>query len=424
MRYLISLGILFISALLWAQQPTPEYQTFALKNGLKVVFLNYGKIDAVAVQLVVNTGEKNETPDQIDYCTVAAEMSLMGNEKYDNSTMKSETFRLGTGISASAGADFTTWTAEFLTKDLEKGMDLIYYTITKPLFDNEYLLQYIDQLSTFNNPSRMDIGELAEKSTDEWVFGKEHPFGRYATPETYALITREKLKEFYDFNVSPNTATLVLCGKFDPVATKILVEKIWTSWQGKYNQSNQVKLPQPVFKSVEMKKVNRPGSTQTYLTFVGNAPSFESDEAMAFSIANDIFSDMLFREVREKGGKTYGIGSSYITTSVSHIFKIGTQVRSQEATATAALVEQVMDDIALKGFSKTDFDNSMMKFRNQVMGLETPSALLSFYNPLRYKFEKRKLYLSQLNQLTFEQVNAIGKKYLGDAKYKLVLVGE
>jgi predicted Zn-dependent peptidase len=86
-------------------------------------------------------------------------------------------------------------------------------------------------------------------------------------------------------------------------------------------------------------------------------------------------------------------------------------------------VDQVMDDVATKGFSKSDFDASVMKFKNQVLSLETPSALLSFYNPLRYKFEKRKLFLSNLEKLTFEQVNAIGKKYLGDAKYKLVMVG-
>jgi hypothetical protein len=86
-------------------------------------------------------------------------------------------------------------------------------------------------------------------------------------------------------------------------------------------------------------------------------------------------------------------------------------------------VDQVMDDVATKGFSKSDFDASVMKFKNQVLSLETPSALLSFYNPLRYKFEKRKLFLTNLEKLTFEQVNAIGKKYLGDAKYKLVMVG-
>ena len=419
----ISLLFWSIAAWSWAQQPVPEYQSYTLKNGLKVVFLNYGKIDAVAVQLVVNSGEKNETPEQTEFSDIAANMTLMGNVKYSATDQKVALFKLGTNISASAGADFTTWTAEFLTRELNQGMDILFQTVTQPKFDPEYLSQYTDQLSTFNNPSRMDIGELADKSADEWIFGKDHPFGRYPTPEAYAQITPEKLREFYDFNVAPSTSTLVLCGKFDVAQAKALVESVWGSWQGKYAQSNTVKLPQPAFKTVEVKKVNRTGADQTMLVFSGNAPAQESEEALAFTIANDIFSDMLFREVREKGGKTYGIGSQYIATSVSHIFQIKTQVRSKEAQATAALVDQVMDDVATKGFSKSDFDASVMKFKNQVLSLETPSALLSFYNPLRYKFEKRKLFLSNLEKLTFDQVNAIGKKYLGDARYKLVMVG-
>jgi predicted Zn-dependent peptidase len=421
----LGLGLLFWSFLVssWGQQPVPEYQSYSLKNGLKVVFLNYGKIDAVAVQLVVNSGEKNETPEQTEFSDIAANMTLMGNAKYSATDQKVALYKLGTNISASAGADFTTWTAEFLTRDLTSGMDLLFQTVTQPKFDPEYLSQYTDQLATFNNPSRMDIGELADKSTDEWVFGTDHPFGRYPTADGYAQITPEKLREFYDFNVAPSTSTLVLCGKFDVTAAKSLIESVWGSWQGKYAQSNQVKLPQPAFKSVEVKKVLRAGADQTMLVFTGNAPAQDADDALTFTIANDIFSDMLFREVREKGGKTYGIGSQYIATSVSHIFQIKTQVRSKESQATAALVDQVMDDVATKGFSKTDFDASIMKFRNQVLSLETPSALLSFYNPLRFKFEKRKLFLSNLDKLTFEQVNAIGKKYLGDAKYKLMMVG-
>jgi len=369
----LGLGLLFWSFFVssWGQQPVPEYQSYSLKNGLKVVFLNYGKIDAVAVQLVVNSGEKNETPEQTEFSDIAANMTLMGNSKYSATDQKVALYKLGTNISASAGADFTTWTAEFLTRDLSQGMDLLFQTVTQPKFDPEYLSQYTDQLATFNNPSRMDIGELADKSTDEWLFGKDHPFGRYPTAEAYAQITPEKLREFYDFNVAPSTSTLVLCGKFDVAAAKSLIESVWGNWQGKYTQSNQVKLPQPSFKSVEVKKVLRAGADQTMLVFTGNAPAQDADDALAFTIANDIFSDMLFREVREKGGKTYGIGSQYIATSVSHIFQIKTQVRSKEAQATAALVDQVMDDVATKGFSKTDFDASIMKFRNQVLSLET-----------------------------------------------------
>ena len=48
-------------------QQAPELETYTLKNGLKIYLLKYGRIEAMHVSVVINTGKKNEVPGQQGY---------------------------------------------------------------------------------------------------------------------------------------------------------------------------------------------------------------------------------------------------------------------------------------------------------------------------------------------------------------------
>ena len=78
-------------------QVIPTYETFSLKNGLKVYLLQYGNIPAINVKLVLNSGKVHETPGQQNYSDMVSNAILMGNAKYDAESQLNKAFayRLG-----------------------------------------------------------------------------------------------------------------------------------------------------------------------------------------------------------------------------------------------------------------------------------------------------------------------------------------
>ena len=63
------------------------------------------------------------------------------------------------------------------------------------------------------------------------AYGKEHPYGEFATEETVNKVSLEDAKKFYQTYFNPNNAYLVIIGDVDTKAVKKLVKKHFNSWE-------------------------------------------------------------------------------------------------------------------------------------------------------------------------------------------------
>ena len=88
---LILLAIVNVSG--YAQE-VPQLETYTLKNGVKIYLMKYGKIPAVNIKFVINTGEKNEAPGQQGYCGLTVNMLLKGNSKYTEEQQNNIAFNI------------------------------------------------------------------------------------------------------------------------------------------------------------------------------------------------------------------------------------------------------------------------------------------------------------------------------------------
>jgi zinc protease len=415
----ITLSILFFAV---SAQEVPQLETYSLKNGLKIYLLQYGKIPAVNARFIINTGKKNETPGQQGYSEITASLLLQGNTKYSVEAQNDMAFKLGGELNSSSNFDNTTINANFLTKDFDAGMDLFSSAILHPLFDKDKLDQSISYLVDYNNPAKMDISDLTGMFSNLNIFGTTSPLGRHYYKTQLQLITPEKLKEFHQFNFTPKNSSVVVCGNFNAVEIKAVLEKYFGSWQSTYSEVNGVALDAPVIKKKEIAFINRTGATQCALQW--NKTALSSKDNIAFRVANSIFSRVLFSEIREKGGKTYGIGSSYQPTQFSNLFVINCSVRSEEMANTITLFDKTLQDFNNSIVSQEDFDKAVSNMRIAIISSEVPESILSFYNPVVYDFQKRKNFLNDLAALKIEDVQKVIKKYFTGDAYKLVIAGD
>lgn len=420
----IGVAFLLFFTIIIKAQVVPTYETFNLKNGLKVYLLQYGNIPAVNVKLVLNTGKVNEAPGQQNYSEIVANAILMGNAKYDIENQTNKAFTLGTALSASSSNDNTTISMNILSKDLDAGMDLMAAAVLSPTFSKEKMDLMISQNIDFNSPTKMDIAQLASVFSDYFMFGLSNPLGRYFYKTQLQKITPQIIKEYYDFNFTPKNANLIITGSFDLASIKPIIEKYYGSWKSEFGGANGVSLETVSIKKKEIGFINRSGATQCALQWNKIAPAVTDKDQLAFTIANSIFNEVLFKEIREKGGKTYSIGSTQETSKYANILRVACSVRSNELFNTIELFDKTLTDFSANPLDATTFKEAVYKRIVGIKRLESPEELASLYNPLIYNFDKRKNLINDLSALTFEDVQKVIKKYFTPNAYKLVIAGD
>lgn len=405
-------------------QESPSLENFTLGNGLKVYFIKYGNIEAVNISVIINSGKKNEIQGNQGYNGLCANLILKGNKKYTEENQNDKSFSIGGSIGARSNYDYTEIGGDFLSKDATTALDLISAAILQPLFEKEKVTQYVSYLMDYNNPTKMDIAQKAQLYSSLSLYGKDNPLGRSIYKEQLQLVTPEKLVEFYKFNYTPKNTKIIICGNFNSTELKSLIEAYFGQWKSTYGEINGVALDFPSVKKKEIYFTNRTAATQCALQWNKVAPSVKDKDVLAFIIANQLFNQTLFKEIREKGGKTYSIGSSHFTSQFSNLFNIRCSVRNDELLNTINLFDKTLSDFAQGTFTQQEFDNEIATYKTTLLSMEFPQEVKEFYNPIIYDFNTRKNILNTINTLKMDDIKKAIKKYFTPGIYKLVICGD
>jgi zinc protease len=421
--FILSIIFLFGHAM-QAQTNLAAPEKYKLKNKMQVVFMDYGSLPVTYINLFINTGKKNESPGMQSIAGLTANSLLLGNERYTR--IQQDSIRDGIGASLNAGSNdnFTTVSMQFPNIYTEPAMDLLGNVILHPTFPKDEIAENVNRTLTYNTPSKMDIMSLASVYNRFFVFGAGNPLGRHFYASQLNKISSDQIKEFYKFNYTPKNCIIVVSGKPDKEKVKALIEKYFGSWEAAYSEVNSVSLAEPEINKKECAFVNRENATQAALCWTKKGPDVKSRDLDAFEVANDVFTMMLTKTIREKEGKTYGIGSSFNPQNNNGIYSVSTQVRSEVMYETMMSFDKVLKQLYDSGAPTEILEIVKNQHKNELASLETPSQLVYIFNPLLYPdFEKRKQYMEQVANIDNVRLNKIIKKYFNPNDYKLLIAG-
>lgn len=419
------LSLCCISAFLEEKDPFPEIEKFKLKNGMEIMFADFGQLPVTSVNMFFNVGTKNETPGQQGMCMLTTDVLLMGNEKYSRVEQDQRLFRIAGDISISSNSNFTIVSADFLNKDADMGMDLLSSAIMKPLFRQQDVDEQKEFYLATNKTDKMDISQLAGLYGDYVTFGLQHPLGRHFYETQFNKITTAQIREFYSFNFTPGNCKVVVTGKCDRVKMKELLEKCFGGWSAPYGEMNSSAYDIPAIKDKEYFFVAKTNAEQAAITWTKRAPEAGSKDVLAFRVANNIFTEYLMNEIREKRGYTYGIYSAFSEGDNTGVFRASTQVRNEVMYSTLEAFDVVLNDFYTKGPQQKDLDKIKARMRAGLMSIEDPGSFAMLINPLVYKdYSKRKLVLAEFDKLDLAAINKVIKKYFTPGSYKVVIAGD
>ncbi|HTL82299.1 MAG TPA: pitrilysin family protein [Bacteroidia bacterium] len=403
----------------------PQEETYKLDNGMQVIFADYGELPVTSFTFFINVGKKSETPGQQGMADLTANALTMGCDGYDRAAMDRALYKMGTDISCAANENYTTLSGEFLNENCADGVQLLAATLIHPTFPVADIDQTKGFTLTQNKPSKMDIGDLADEFGNLFTYGSAHPLGRHFYETQYSKVGVDQLKRFYEFNYTPGNTILLVTGKPDRQAVKVLLEKYFSSWKAAMGEINGSVYDIPAIKSKEYAFIPKDGATQACLEWFKRAPDAGSKDMIAFRLANMVFSDRLMKDIREKDGYTYGIYSRYSEAMNDGIFRAKTQVRNEVMYSTILAFDSVLTNFNMKGATDAELKKFKNMMKTDVLNIEEPSTFASVINPLVYKdYNKRMLYLSEVDAIDLVTLNKVIKKYFTSDCYKLMIAGD
>jgi len=403
-----------------------EYESFELKNGLKVFVVENHKLPRVTFSLVLDIDPVLEG-ENAGYVSAAGSLLRTGTKKRTKDQLDQEIDFLGASLSTSA----TGITASGLERHKEKIVEIMSDVLLNSDFKQEELDKIKKQELSALATTKDEPTAIAARVRAAVFFGKDHPYGEPQTESSLNSITLEHCKNYYQTYFRPNVAYLAIVGDITKSEAKALVEKYLGKWEKKDVPTHKYSTPKsPIVNKVAL--VDRANSVQSVIT-IGYPVELDvaSPERIKASVANLILggsaTGRLFMNLRESKAYTYGAYSWLNPDEVIGSFGAFTQVRNSVTDSAITEILNEMKKIRNEKVSQDELQKAKSYLTgNFIRDLESPATIARFaINTARYNLPKDyyKNYLKNLDAVTLEDIQEVTRKYIKPNNSHIVVVG-
>ena len=403
------------------------YQKFALDNGVEVYAYEGGSQEVLLVDMVFDAGN---TYEEKNWVAAATNFLLKNGTSSKTSFEITDAFEFyGAHLNRTCTNETATVTLHCLTKHFEEVIPLMGEIVAAATFpEKEIAILKQNQIQRLLlNLKKGDF--IANRLIDEYLFGFEHPYGKYSVEQDYKNINREDLVAFYDKYYKHGKCVLFIAGKFPSNIEALLNKHIGQLSLNKKEIKEQI---HPIVSAVQKKYsiVNDAASVQGSIRLARPFPNRHHPDFPAAQVLNNIFGGFfgsrLMSNIREDKGYTYGIHSYLQNYKHAGAWMVSTDAGKDVCKAT---IEEVYKE--MKKLRETLVEADELKLvKNYMLGallgdLDGPFQIISrwksyllndltadyFYNTIKV-----------VREVQPEQILALAKTYLKEEDfYELVV---
>ena len=324
--------------------PVPVERT--LPNGLRVLYVTRSGLPVVHASLVTRGGDSDAPADAIELAAFTADLLDEGAGGRGALELASEVELLGASLRVVSGWDGVFVNLSVLRPRLPEALALMSEVVVRPDFPMEEVARKRDQRLTDLSRAKDEPRIIASNAFLALVYGEDHPYGRLATTEATAAITRDQMVEFHSSFYRPNVSALVLVGDVSADRDHATIERAFGSWEsGEVAPALTPDVPSSGQTRIYL--IDKPGAAQSEIR-IGH-PGVSRGDADYFSITvmntilGDSFTSRLNSNLREEHGYTYGAGSQYSMRRGAGPFQ-----------ASAAVVSEKTDSAVVEFFGELE----------------------------------------------------------------------
>ncbi len=250
--------------------------------------------------------------------------------------------------------------AQFLTENRDKALDLLHLALTEPRFDPDAVERVRGQVLAGLASDAKDPDTIAGKILRKRAYG-DHPYGTVGdgTEDSVKALTRDDMVTAFGDAVARDRIFVSASGDITAAELGVMLDKLLGDLPATGSaQPGRVEL---VAKAGVVQQ-DFPGPQST-ISFYQGGIKFDDPDYFAALLLNEIlggngFSSRLMDEVREKRGLTYGVGTSLAAYDHAEIMSGHLATANDKAAEAIQVIRDVWADVAKNGVTQKELDDT------------------------------------------------------------------
>lgn len=373
-------------------------------NGIPLYWLNAGTQDVVQIEWIFKAGLWQEP--QTALAQAAAALLKNGSKNYSALQLNEALELYGASFHVSANNDYTVISLHALTRHLPALLPVLKEIITEAAFPEEELAIYKQnaQQRLILNLRKCDF--VANRHIDAYLFGRQHPYGKYTEATDILALNREALRKFHsDYYRSANCIMLV-AGRIDDSHIALIDDFFGkTAWGATGATPAEPNYERKPAAEHHYRVTNDENGVQGAVRIARDFPNRKHPDFSPMIVLNTIFGgyfgSRLMANIREEKGFTYGISSQIYNYRNEGALLIATEAGKEVCEQTVAEVYKEMDLLCNVPVDEEE----LLLVKNYLLG----SILGDLDGPFSIMQRWKNIILNELPEDQFEQNIAIYK---------------
>jgi len=404
-----------------------DYDTFTLKNGMKVLVVENHNLPKVSFNLQLLIDPVIEG-DKAGYVSVAGSLLETGTTTKSSQQIAEEIDFIGARLGSHSEGAYAAGLSKYKSEILALMADVV----LNPVFPEEEFDKLIKQSISILQSSKTSPKTIANNIRSRVLYGEAHPYGGVATNASIGNVTLDDCKSYYGTYFKPNVAVLAIVGDIKTKEAKKLVKKYFGEWEAADVPSHKYEMPA----KIQGKRVvfaNKDAAPQSTVQVVYPIDLKEgSEDVIPVSVVDAMlgrgFSGLLMKNLREDKAYTYGAYSSIKSDKLIGSFYAGAEVGTQVTDSALVEIAFEMNKIRNERLTEDHFNMTKASLAGDfARALESPSTIASFALAIeRYNLpsDYYATYLEKLDKVTLDDVQAMAKKYVDPNNAVYLVVGD
>ena len=317
------------------------YEKHVLDNGVEVYAIDAGAEDVLQVEWVFFAGNWFEERNLI---AASTNFLLKNGTSQKNAFQINEHFEYyGSYLNRNCFNETATLTLHCLTRHLDALLPVVRELLVDSVFPEEEINIYKQNMKQRLNVNLKKCDFVAGRLIDAYLYGEDHPYGRYTKFEDFDHVTRTEVDDFYKRYYQNGRFVLFVAGKLPSNLYSVLNQHFGDL------KRNPVSIQDIPARGADEKKyrvVNDPQGVQGAIRMASHFPNRHHPDFVKVQVLNNVFGGFfgsrLMSNIREEKGYTYGI-YSYLENHIQQSgWVISTEAGRDVCEATIAEVYKEM----------------------------------------------------------------------------------
>jgi zinc protease len=426
-------AFLAVTCCAFGQAKLPQYTKDTLPNGAVIAMMPRTGVPLVHFRVLIKGGVESDPADKAGLANVTVSLLRRGTAKRSAEQFAEELDFLGGSFNALFDAQLgsaTAISAEFLTKDFDKGLDLLADAVLHPAFtDTEVrkeVTRDVDALKSLKDNPQASINQYFRPA----FYGRAHPYGNPGDEISVARIQRQDIVNYHEKFYCGKNMLIVVTGDFDAAAARAKLAQVFGAAPA--GIAYAWRTAPPMSRKGQMLLIDKPDATQTYFQIAQPGVDKKNSDLTTLRIINTLFggrfTSMLNDELRVNSGLTYGASSILGQDRLPGAIVVSTYTKNDTTTQAIDMALDVLRRLNEKGITAEQLASAKayVKGLYPTQRLETIDQLASLIGEIElYGLGRDEVdgYFARIDAITLEQANATIRKYYKTDDLTFVVLG-